>query len=48
MATATATINLANDMFPASSSSGFTDITHFKNRQVPLPHPVFMILCKQA
>jgi hypothetical protein len=40
MATASASVKLANDMVPAISSSEGCNIKHFKNRQVPLLHPV--------
>jgi hypothetical protein len=29
-------------MVRVTSSSGVANIMHFKNRQVPLPHPVFL------
>lgn len=40
MATASASVKLANNMVPTNSSSGVGRITHFKNCHVPLPHPV--------
>jgi hypothetical protein len=36
--TAKASVELANDMLLAISSSGIVNIKHFKNRHVPLPH----------
>jgi hypothetical protein len=38
MATAAASVKLANDMILAVSSSEHANITHFKDRQVALPH----------
>jgi hypothetical protein len=44
MATAIASANLTNHMVPAISSSGVSNVTHFKIRQVPLTHPVQPLL----
>jgi hypothetical protein len=41
--TVTASVTLANDMVPAISSSGAANIKRFKNREVPLPHSVYVI-----
>jgi hypothetical protein len=41
MAATVTSVELANDMVPTISSSGVSNITHFKNHQVPLPHSIF-------
>jgi hypothetical protein len=41
---ATALVKLTNHMVPAISSSEVANITHFKNRQVSLPHSVQNLL----
>jgi hypothetical protein len=40
VATATASVELENEMVPAVSSSGVANITHFKNHQVLFPHHI--------
>jgi hypothetical protein len=37
-----ASVKLANYTVPTISSSGLANIMHFKNSQVPLPHPVVL------
>jgi hypothetical protein len=48
MATATASVKLANDMVPAILSLGVANITHSKNRQVPLQHPTKGLYLRQS
>lgn len=43
MATATASAKPANDMLPAISTSLVVNTTHFPNRQVTLPEPVWTL-----